>query len=128
MKRMLSAMALVIPFVASAGEISVTCIGPESDDCPVAVDVRLEIEKLVATFNAGDKAERLSWCGGTTFSAPRWSSGECSAVWGDFRVVNGELTKRQLAEGAISFEIRRLHTFCSVDLTGKPVCQQPRRQ
>lgn len=127
MKRALSTIALLVPLVASAGDIAISCIGPESDDCPVAVDVRLELEKLVATFWAAGKSQTLNWCSGSTFSAPHWSSMECN-VWGDFRVINGELTKRQLAEGAVSFEIRRLHTFCTVDLSGKPVCEQPRRK
>lgn len=129
MKRFIAAATLVAACgYTHAADVTVTCIGAESDDCPVAVDVNLNFEQLIGRFenrpipNGPVEITRLYWCSGTTFSEPRWSTQQCT-TFGRFRVVKGDLTKRQLADGKLAFEVVKLHTYCRNDeITKRPIC------
>lgn len=130
MKRVLVISALCAPLFAFSAEITISCIGAESDDCPVVVDVNLDGERLVGKFAARPSPTspvqegRLFWCSGTTFSGPGWSSGEECTVYGRYRILNGELTKRQMADALLTFDVYRKHTMCQNDVkTGRPVCR-----
>ncbi len=118
MNRLLTALALCIPLYVSAAGLTISCIGPESDDCPVA-----DSEALLATFltrkeDGTFERNEVSWCTGFNIggSGPyRWlplSQGPCT-LDGRHRILNGELTKRQLAESSIAFSTRRYEAFCN---------------
>lgn len=103
--------ALCTPLLASAAELTISCIGPESDHCPVKVEARLSEERLVAYLqvpqpSGGTQGAVFGWCGPQSsgaFSTPGgWSrdSTGCKGT-GVFQVINGEFTKRQLADSYI---------------------------
>lgn len=50
MKSTMAVLALCLPVLAQAGELSLSCVGAESNQCPVAVDVSLDRERLTAQF------------------------------------------------------------------------------
>jgi len=121
MKRLIAAVALCFPLFASAGQLSISCIGAESSNCPIAIDATLRQERLTAQFlvrneGGGYTTSTLGFCGyeGSAGSLHRgeWIAGSRCNVSGVFRVVNGELTKQQLADGAIQFEIQTPMAFC----------------
>jgi hypothetical protein len=115
--------ALCTPLLASAAELTISCIGPESDHCPVKVEARLSEERLVAYLqfpqpSGGTQGAVFGWCGPQSsgaFSTPGgWSrdSTGCKGT-GVFQVINGEFTKRQLADSYIVFESRKTEGFCA---------------
>lgn len=123
MNRLLTALALCVPLYASAADLTISCIGPESDDCPVAVDVVTDSEAFIATFltrkeDGTFERNEVSWCTGFNIGGGgpyRWlplSQGPCF-LSGRHRTVNGELTKRQLAESSISFSTQRYEALCN---------------
>lgn len=120
MNRVLTALALCAPLIAGAAELDISCIGPESDDCPVTVDVVLERETLVASFYQRQadgtlQREEAFWCRGMGVESPyRW----LHPAWGiceptaSFRVLGGEFSKRQLAQAGIVFSTRQVQSLC----------------
>lgn len=120
----------------SAGKLRIACIGPESDDCPVSVDVKLQGDGLLASFypaprGVGATPVLVEWCSGfsvTGDSPLRWwsSKGSPCPLWGTSRPVNGELTKRELAEGYVTFETRTMEALCqfrsSSPTNNPPIC------
>lgn len=124
MKRVLIALALCASLFAGAAEVNISCIGPESDDCPMVVDLNPDMDALIASFdgkrNVDGSVERLSltWCAPfTTGSEPlQWLSDPSyttCAVNGKSRPLNGELTKRQMAQASLVFETRRSQVNCN---------------
>lgn len=121
MKRLISAVALCLPLFASAGELSISCIGEESASCPVVVDVTLRQERLTAEFQmatvaGGPSTTTLNFCGYQGSAANiyygEWVANQKCVVGGKFRVLNGELTKQQLADGVMKFEIHTGMAYC----------------
>ena len=132
MIRFLFVLALCcMPLLASAADITISCIGPESDDCPVAVDVVLHRETFVASFDqrAADgkwlQRQEVFWCKGMGVDSPyRWlhpAWGICEPS-GTFRTLNGEFTKRQLAENGVSFSTRQVQARCEPGYLSRPSC------
>lgn len=117
MKRTIAALALCLPLLAQAGELSISCIGAESRNCLVAIDVTPYRERFTAQFvqktpTGGSVASTLGWCGSDVSGLGRWDSdGGCVAT-GKFRILNGALTKQQLADSAMRFEIHALMALC----------------
>lgn len=118
MKNLILLAVLSLPMFATAGTIKIACIGPEAADCPVAVDVTLERESLTATVVSGMRdhttytSTTLGWCGPNSYIAKGyWSSKSCNET-GSFRVIDGEYTMRQLAEGIIQFGVYRPLALC----------------
>ncbi len=124
MKHFFFAISFCLSFAANAGQISFTCIGQESDDCPVTVEVTLDNEMLLV--NGRDVAaapvevrHTFFWCserglpGQPAYVSKGWKTGlaNCNEK-GTFRVLNGELTKRQLADADMLFEIRKNVAYC----------------
>ncbi len=135
MKRMLIALAFWASSLAGAAEVTLACIGPESDDCPMALNLNADMEALVATFDGPRKPDgsggmervTLAWTslhftlfgGGTVL---QWGPGTSAiALYGTSRPLNGELTKRQMAQAAIVFETIRHQASCRLDDTTPPV-------
>lgn len=121
MKRLISAVALCLPLLAWAGELSISCIGEESASCPVVVDVTLRQERLTAEFQVataagGTSTTTLNFCGYPGSAANiyygEWVAHQKCVVGGKFRVLNGELTKQQLADGVMRFEIHTGMAYC----------------
>lgn len=123
--------ALCTPILGSAAELTISCIGTESDTCPVKVEAKLSSERLLAYLQfpkpgGGTEGVLFGWCGPQTsggFSTPGgWSrdSTGCNGT-GVFQVINGEFTKRQLADSYIVFESRKTEGFCGGDKA--PLCQ-----
>ena len=120
MKRLLFTMVvLCAPLFATAGTLSIKCIGPESETCPVAVDVTLFNEKLQTEFliksSVGFEVGSLGWCErieGTGARSVGWEPRGCYTT-GTFRIVDGGLTMKQLATGSISFTMTQLKAFCA---------------
>ncbi len=109
---------LSLPLFATAGTIRIACIGPEVADCPVTVDVTLATESLTAAVVTGMRdnttytSTSFGWCGPSSHIAKGyWSSKSCTET-GSFRVINGEYTKRQLAQGIIQFGVYRPLAVC----------------
>jgi len=136
MKRVVSAFALCLPVLAQSGELSISCIGAESSSCPVAVDVTLDRERLTAQFAQKDSSGNyaigvLGWCGDTLSGRGRWDTDRGCVTSGKFRVLNGELTKQQLAEGTMLFEIHTVVAMCSstsserCSVVPRPALRQP---
>lgn len=129
MKRLLILLAAGAAMQVSAAELTLSCIGPESDDCPVAVDATLQTERLSASFRLGSTGTTpnrvvLDFCTGSATSGAGWYADICVSS-GTHRVLNGELTKRQLAEGAIIFETRKTQAVCLLNgsqANAKPIC------
>ncbi len=130
MKRLLFALALCAASPCFAGTLKIACIGPESGDCPVAVDATLDTERLSVSFITGPaRADgthatvKTGWCGPSR-DRPKggWGFSEqgCAEL-GTFRVVNGELTKRQLAQGQVQFGIFSPMAICFEGSLG-PTC------
>jgi len=129
MKSILAALLLCAPLLASAADLSIFCIGPDSDDCPMAVEVNLSNEALVASINqarADGSVERvdLAWCdhgfsimGNIPYSWAPLSPSLCTRS-GRHRAINGELTKRQMAEAGVTFSTRRVQAGCSSTTSG----------
>ncbi|EJE54137.1 hypothetical protein PMI14_00968 [Acidovorax sp. CF316] len=125
MKRILAALALCAPLIAGAADLDISCLGPESDDCPMAVNLNPDMEALFAFFdgqrNGDGSVGRVAflWCTPFTLmgNAPlQWldaSSTTTCALTGKSRPINGELTKRQMAQAALVFETRRSQVYCS---------------
>lgn len=116
-----------LPLFATAGTIKIACIGPEVADCPVAVDVTLVRESLTAAVVNGMRDQTtytstsFGWCGPNSYiDKGYWSSKSCNET-GTFRVINGEYTKRQLAEGIIQFGVYRPLALCMMFSEG-PQC------
>lgn len=121
MKRLILAATLCFPLFASAGELSISCLGAESSNCPVVVDVTLRQERLTAEFQVGapgggSSTTTLNFCGYEGSAANiyygEWVASQKCVVGGKFRVLNGELTKQQLADGVIRFEIHTGMAYC----------------
>ncbi|MFN9473019.1 hypothetical protein [Acidovorax sp.] len=134
-KRCISALALCLPLLALAGELSISCVGEESPNCPVVVDVTLRQERLTAEFQVGaaaggSTATILNFCGYEGSAANiyygEWVANQKCVVGGKFRVLNGELTKQQLADGAMRFEIHTVMAFCDNSL-GSARCSLVKR-
>ena len=130
MKRTFAIFFLAAPLLAAAGTLSIKCIGPESDNCPVSIDVSLVDEKFQAEYliksSVGFEVGSLGWCEriqGTGSRSVGWEPHACYTT-GNFRVVNGELTMRQLAAGSISFTMTKLKAFCA-DSSGSAKCYMP---
>lgn len=75
MKSTMAVLALCLPVLAQAGELSLSCVGAESNHCPVAVDVTLDRERLTAQYvqgmPSGEQAVvTLGWCGDTASGTP----------------------------------------------------------
>lgn len=130
MKRLISAVALGLPLLACAGELSISCIGEESAICPVVVDVTLRQERLTAEFQVataagGTSTTTLNFCGYEGSAANiyygEWVANNKCVVGGKFRVLNGELTKQQLADGVMRFEIHTVMAYCD-NSTGSARC------
>ena len=124
-KRLIFAVALCLPLLASAGELSISCIGEESASCPVVVDVTLRQERLTAEFQVaaaagGASTATLNFCGYEGSAANiyygEWVANQKCVVGGNFRVLNGELTKQQLADGVMKFEIHTVMAYCDNSL------------
>lgn len=124
MKCLLVALALCAPLIAGAAELEISCIGQDSDDCPMAVNLNPNMEALVASFdgqrNADGSVERvyLTWCTPYSVSSEplQWLSDPSyttCALSGRSRPVNGELTKRQMAQASLVLETRRSQVHCS---------------
>lgn len=135
MKRSIAAVALCFPLFASAGELSISCIGEESTNCPVVVDVTLRQERLTAEFQVGTTAggfstTTLNFCGYEGSAANiyhgEWVANQKCVVGGRFRVLNGELTKQKLADGAMRFEIHTGMAYCD-NSTGTARCSIVKR-
>lgn len=66
MKRTFAILFLAAPLLAAAGTLSIKCIGPESDNCPVSIDVSLVDEKFQAEYliksSVGFEVGSLGWC------------------------------------------------------------------
>lgn len=125
MKRSICAVALCLPLFALAGELSISCMGEESPNCPVVVDVTLRQERLTAEFQVGTPAggsttTTLNFCGYEGSAANiyygHWVANQKCVVGGKFRVLNGELTKQQLADGVMRFEIHTVMASCDNSL------------
>ena len=117
MKRTFAMFFMAVPLWASAGTISIRCIGPESDNCPIAIDATLSQERLTTQFllrtpSGGFAANVLAWCGADGSGVGQWVTGGGCVTSGKFRVLNGELTKQQLADGSIQFEMHAPMAFC----------------
>lgn len=117
MKSTMAVLALCLPVLAQAGELSLSCVGAESNHCPVAVDVTLDRERLTAQYVQGMPGSEqavvtLGWCGDTASGRGRWDTDRGCVTTGKFRVLNGELTRQQLADGAMQFEIHALMAMC----------------
>lgn len=119
MKHFLSSLVLLAPMFATAGTLSIKCIGAESENCPVTVDVTLFNEKLQTEFliksSVGNEVGSLGWCErieGTGARSVGWEPRACYTT-GTFRVVDGSLTMKQLATGSISFTLTQLKAFCA---------------
>lgn len=111
MKRTVAALALCLPVFVEAAEMSISCIGAESNDCAVAIDVTLDRERLTAQFvqrtsGGGSAVSNLGWCGSEFSGLGRWDSDGGCVTTGKYRILNGGLTKQQLADGAMRFEGR----------------------
>lgn len=127
MKRLLLALSLTLPLFATAGTLKISCIGAEVSDCPVAVDVTLANESLTAAIVTGLKPDNtyitttFGWCGPTAYiEKGYWSLKSCNTT-GSFRVIDGEYTKRQLAEGIIQFGVYKPLALCMMQPQG-PRC------
>ncbi|MDZ7863398.1 hypothetical protein [Acidovorax sp.] len=123
MKRLLLSLALCAPMLASAATISLSCIGPVSDDCPMAADVTLDREALYIEFSVpkaggGFELGTLGWCG---VGSQDWGPGKECYQQGTYRVLNGELTKRQLGQNHVYFKTRKVLAGCGYPL-GVPQC------
>lgn len=133
MKNILCTLAISAATLASAGEVAFSCIGPDSDDCSIRVDATISNERLTAMLSTGerpgdvDSTETLGWCGPgdvqTNGYAGWFKFPECHTV-GNFRVINGELTKRQLAEGKVTFIFTKVAGICNTTSSTdkKPQC------
>ncbi len=130
MKRLLIALALCAASPCFAGTLKIACIGPESGDYPVAIDATLDTERLSVSFITGPaRADgthatvKTGWCGPSR-DRPKvgWGISEqgCAEA-GTFRVVNGELTKRKLAQGQVQFGIFSPMAICFEGSLG-PTC------
>lgn len=127
MKCMLIAFALWASSFAGAAEVTLACIGPDSEDCPMALNLNADMESLVATFNGPRKpdgsVERVSLAWTSLYFTPfgggtilQWGpSTSAIALYGKSRPLNGELTKRQMAQAAIVFETIRYQASCRLD-------------
>lgn len=125
MKRLLTALVLCAPFFAGAAEVTIACVGPESDDCPIAVDLNADMEALVATFDGPRKPDgsvervALAWASIFTLfgNAPlQWlPASSAGPLHGKSRPLNGELTKRQMAQANLVIETIRNQALCRLD-------------
>jgi len=136
MKQVFATFALCMPVLAQSGELSISCIGAETNSCPVAVDVTLDRERLIAKFSQKDSSGNhaigiLGWCGDAISGHGRWDSDGGCGTTGKFRVLNGELTKQQLADGTMQFEIHTIMAMCSssnserCSVVPRPALRQP---
>lgn len=104
-------------FPARPDKVAVTCQGTtQGADCPVVVEARLDNERLIASFAQFDAAGTRRWvehewcgqqAGGWVPLGPR----RC-VLSGSFRVVDGELSLRTLAQGSIQFSTRKTEATC----------------
>lgn len=132
MKLLLLAVLMSWSTIAAAGEVSFSCIGAESDDCPMNVDVTLDDERLnvsgyVNLHQPNPDRFVLHWCsakgtaGTPSYIPAGWRPVDGCYEKGTFRVLNGELSKRQLATANVFFEVRKSLGLCSLP-DNKPKC------
>ncbi|MBB6559088.1 hypothetical protein HNP48_001752 [Acidovorax soli] len=118
MKRLLFAFALCTPLLASAGQLEFSCIGPDAPDCPLAIDATFENERLTVAYvtgpaiNLNHPTTTVGYCAISPWNSHvAWTPAGCYET-GTYRIINGELTKLQVAKAMVTFEWHQRAGFC----------------
>lgn len=118
MKQVFFALVLFAPLFATAGQLRFSCIGPNTPDCPLAIEATLNNERLTVQFITGPAVggfypnATLGYCAKSPWrSEAGWTERGCVET-GTFRVLNGELTKLQLSKVQPKFEFHSPAAFC----------------